>query len=229
MKSHKSLFAGLAFTFALGLAALAQTPPATQPAAPPADDTAPQAYVVIATSKGDIAIELDREHAPISVANFLKYVDSGFYEGTIFHRVMPGFMIQGGGLTADMQEKKSEAPIKNEWQNGLKNNRGTIAMARRGDPDSATCQFFINVVDNPMLDRPSGGAAYAVFGKVVGGMTVVDAIRFVPTGDRPPHQNVPLEPIAIKSVKRVTKDEAMALEAGDKPKPRAPATQPVQH
>lgn len=230
---RNSLFAGLALAFTLAFSAAAQeTPgdaPASKPAAPQVDDTAPQVYVIIATTKGDIAVELDREHAPISVANFLKYTDSDFYAGTIFHRVMPGFMIQGGGMTADMQEKKTEAPIKNEWQNGLKNNRGTIAMARRNDPDSATSQFFINVVDNPMLDQPRGGAAYAVFGKVVGGMKVVDDIRMVQTGTRPPHSDVPVETITISSVKRTTKEAAMALDApksGVTPPAKPPATQP---
>lgn len=223
-----SFFAGLALACMFALAAFTQTPPDSKPAekpaaTQPADDNAPQVYVIISTTKGDIAVELDREHAPITVANFLKYVDSGFYEGTIFHRVMPGFMIQGGGMTADMQEKKTEAPIKNEWQNGLKNNRGTIAMARRAQPDSATAQFFINVVDNPMLDQPNGGAAYAVFGKVVGGMNVVDVIRMVQTGTRPPHSDVPVENISINSVKRTTKEAAMAIDGG-KPGVTSPGT-----
>jgi cyclophilin family peptidyl-prolyl cis-trans isomerase len=123
---------------------------------------------------------------------------------------MPGFMIQGGGFTPDMQQKPADKPIRNEWQNGLKNTRGTLAMARLGgNPDSASCQFFINVVDNAMLDRPQpDGAGYAVFGKVIGGMQVADAIRQVPTGNRGMHQNVPIEPVTIQSMKRLTYDEA---------------------
>jgi cyclophilin family peptidyl-prolyl cis-trans isomerase len=229
---RNSLVAGLALAFTLAFSAAAQeTPgdaPTTKPASPQHDDTTPLAYVLISTSKGDIAVELDREHAPITVANFLKYVDAGFYKDTIFHRVMPNFMIQGGGLNADMQEKPTEAPIKNEWQNGLKNSRGTIAMARRPQPDSATAQFFINVVDNPMLDQPNGGAAYAVFGKVVGGMKVVDAIRMVQTGNKGGHQNVPVEVITITSVNRISKEGAMAVDSA-KPgvtSPTAPPTKP---
>ncbi|HEU5116633.1 MAG TPA: peptidylprolyl isomerase [Isosphaeraceae bacterium] len=156
--------------------------------------------VVIETSKGNITVELDREKAPITVENFLKYVDSGFYNGTIFHRVIPDFMIQGGGLTPNMQEKKTNPEIKNESGNGLSNQRGTIAMARKQDPNSASSQFFINVVDNKPLDTYGGG--YTVFGKVTDGMDVVDAIRVVRTTSRAGMQDVPVEPVLIKSIKR---------------------------
>jgi len=123
-------------------------------------------HVLMQTTKGDIVLALDQDKAPISVANFLQYVDDGHYDGTIFHRVIAHFMIQGGGFTADMRQKSTRAPIKNEWKNGLKNTRGTVSMARTRIADSATCQFFINVVDNGFLDQPNDGAAYAVFGTV---------------------------------------------------------------
>ena len=177
--------------------------PAT-PAGQPAESKQEPAmtYVTMVTSMGDIVIELNNEKAPISTANFLSYVDKGFYDGTIFHRIIPTFMIQGGGFTPDMKQKATGSPIKNEWQNGLKNRRGTIAMARTSAPDSATCQFFINVVDNAMLDMPNGGAAYAVFGKVVSGMDIVDKIKVVKTGNRGMFGDVPVETVEIKSVKR---------------------------
>jgi peptidyl-prolyl cis-trans isomerase A (cyclophilin A) len=183
------------------------------------------------TSKGDIVIELNREKAPISVANFLSYVDKKFYDGTIFHRVIPSFMIQGGGFDEQLNQKPTDPPIKNEWTNGLKNNRGTIAMARLGDAkpnpervNSATSQFFINVVDNPALDQPQrDGGAYAVFGKVVAGMNAVDAIVDVPTTTkttptRNPLQNVPVETVKIESVRKITEDEAKKLIESDKGK-----------
>ncbi len=156
--------------------------------------------VVMKTSLGDVKIELDPQKAPITVKNFLEYVKSGFYSGTIFHRVIPGFMIQGGGFTVDMQEKQTRAPIKNEGGNGLKNDRGTIAMARTGYPDSATAQFFINVVNNDGLNRPApDGYGYAVFGKVISGMDVVDKIAKVKTVMRMGMQDVPEAPVVIKS------------------------------
>ena len=158
-------------------------------------------HVVLDTSYGDIVLELNRELAPITVENFLSYVESGFYDGTVFHRVIHNFMIQGGGMTADMLEKPVRAPIKNEWQNGLKNKRGTIAMARMREPDSAAAQFFINVSDNASLDAASasmGNAGHAVFGRVVEGMDVVDKIRIARTGSRGLHQNVPIEPVVIE-------------------------------
>jgi peptidyl-prolyl cis-trans isomerase A (cyclophilin A) len=157
--------------------------------------------VVIETSKGNITVELDHEKAPITVDNFLKYVDAGFFDGTIFHRVIPGFMIQGGGMTPDMKEKDTNPPIKNESGNGLSNTRGTIAMARTNDPNSATAQFFINVADKSRgLDTYGGG--YAVFGKVTEGMDVADAIVGVPTTTRAGHQDVPQQPVLIKTIKR---------------------------
>ncbi len=159
--------------------------------------------VTMTTSKGDIVIELDEDKAPISTANFLSYVDNGDYDGTIFHRVIDGFMIQGGAFEPDMKQRKGREPIKNEWKNGLSNTRGTIAMARLGNqPDSASNQFFINVADNDFLDQPRDGAGYAVFGRVVEGMDVIDAIKGVKTTDRAGHSDVPDEPVVIQSVKR---------------------------
>lgn len=161
--------------------------------------------VIIETSLGNIEVELNAEKAPISVANFLKYVDKKHYDGTIFHRVIKTFMIQGGGYKEDMSEKDSEAPIKNEAQNGLKNDRGTLAMARTGVVDSATAQFFINVVDNSFLNFKSPdprGFGYAVFGKVVSGMDVVDKIKDVSTGFKGGMDDVPSTPVIMKSVKR---------------------------
>ncbi len=158
--------------------------------------------VVIDTSMGKITVELFEAKAPISVKNFLKYVDDKHYDGTIFHRIIPTFMIQGGGMEPGMKEKRSNAPIKNESTNGLSNERGTLAMARTNDPDSATAQFFINVVDNKALDRSAASAGYAVFGKVIDGMDVVDKIRRVNTGPRGGHENVPLQDIIIRSIKR---------------------------
>ncbi len=157
--------------------------------------------VVMKTSKGEVKIELFADKAPVTVENFLSYVKDGHYNGTVFHRVIPDFMIQGGGMEADMSEKKTKAPIKNEATNGLKNLRGTLAMARTSNPNSATSQFFINTVDNAFLDhRDMGqGFGYAVFGKVVEGMDVVDAITKVPTGNKGMHQNVPTEAVLIES------------------------------
>ena len=157
--------------------------------------------VKLATSMGDIVLELDAEKAPKSVANFVQYVKAGHYNGVVFHRVIDGFMIQSGGMTANMQEKTSglRKPVENEAKNGLKNQRGSIAMARTSDPHSATAQFFINVADNARLDYPSfDGWGYAVFGKVIEGMDVVDKIRAVPTGNKAGHQNVPDQPITIQ-------------------------------
>ncbi len=154
--------------------------------------------VVLETSKGVIEIELDGDKAPISTENFLAYVDSGFYDGTIFHRVIKDFMVQGGGLTADMKQKDTRPPIDNEADNGLKNDRGTIAMARTSDIHSATAQFFINHADNDFLNHGGRDFGYAVFGKVVSGMDVVDAIADVPTG----FQDVPNETVTITSARR---------------------------
>ena len=161
--------------------------------------------VTVETSKGNLTLELDAEKAPATVANFLQYVDESHYDNTIFHRVIPNFMIQGGGFTADMAQKKTKAPIKIESANGLKNNRGTIAMARTNVPDSATCQFFINLKDNDFLNYSSPtpqGYGYAVFGRVTDGMDVVDAIAKVATGNRGGHGDVPQEAVVIKKVSR---------------------------
>jgi peptidyl-prolyl cis-trans isomerase A (cyclophilin A) len=156
--------------------------------------------VEMVTTKGRIVIELDPQAAPVTVANFTKYVEAGYYSGLTFHRVIPGFMIQGGGFDANMNQKTANSPIINEGQNGLKNNRGTIAMARTNDLNSATSQFFINVVNNEALNYPSNGG-YAVFGKVVEGMDVVDAIAAVRTGVKSRMQDVPVEPVVITSAR----------------------------
>jgi peptidyl-prolyl cis-trans isomerase A (cyclophilin A) len=157
-----------------------------------------QQKVKLETSAGDIVVELDAAKAPKTVANFVQYVKDGHYDGTIFHRVISNFMIQGGGMTDNLHEKPTRAPIPLESRNGLSNARGTLAMARTNAPDSATAQFFINVKDNPFLDAGNSSAGYAVFGKVVAGMDVVDKIKTVPTGNRGMNQNVPLEPVLIK-------------------------------
>ena len=167
----------------------------------------PQTIAVeLQTSMGDIVIELNEQAAPITVKNFLRYVEDGFYDGTIFHRVIHRFMIQGGGFTPEMKKKQTRDPIANEAGNGLKNKRGTIAMARSEDPDSATCQFFINHMANPGLDYvPDKSPGYAVFGKVVKGMDVVDAIAWVETTKRAGKDNVPVEPVVIKSAKVISR------------------------
>lgn len=159
--------------------------------------------VQMQTSMGQITIELDSENAPISSENFLSYVRDGFYEQTIFHRVIPNFMVQGGGFTSEMKQKKTKAEIKNEADNGLKNARGTLAMARTQVVDSASSQFFINLVDNDFLNHQSktpNGYGYAVFGKVIEGMEIFDAIAKVKTGNQGYHQDVPTEPVIIESV-----------------------------
>ncbi len=158
--------------------------------------------VVLETSKGDITIELYQDEAPITAENFLKYVDDEFFDGTIFHRVIPNFMIQGGGFTEDMKQKPTRDAIKNKAKNGLKNERGTITMARTNIVDSATAQFFINHADNDFLNNSPRDFGYAVFGKVVDGMDVVDAIAGVKTGRHGPHDDVPTEPVVIRSARR---------------------------
>ena len=176
--------------------------------------------VEMKTSAGTIVIELYPEKAPKTVANFIQYAKDGFYDGTLFHRVIPGFMVQGGGFTREFKEKDARAPVRNEADNGLKNTVGTIAMARTSDPHSATAQFFINVADNRDLDfrfPTQQGYGYAVFGKVVKGMDVVNAITKVATGSAGPHQNVPLKPVVIESARVL--GEAGKPEAG---KPEAP-------
>ena len=163
-----------------------------------------QSKVQLKTSMGDIVLELNDAKAPKSAANFLQYVRDKHYDGTVFHRVIDGFMIQGGGMDANLNEKPTRAPIPLEASNGLKNDRGTIAMARTGNPNSATSQFFINVVNNDMLNAPKpDGHGYAVFGKVVKGMDVVDKIRAVATGNRGMHQNVPTTPVTILSATEI--------------------------
>jgi cyclophilin family peptidyl-prolyl cis-trans isomerase len=167
------------------------------------DDKHP--VVILDTSHGPITLELDREKAPITVDNFLKYVDDGFYDNLIFHRVIPRFMIQGGGFDSELREKQEgqRGKIKNEAGNGLSNARGTIAMARTRDVNSAQNQFFINLIDNDFLDTSGGG--YAVFGKVTDGLNVVDKIAQVATADRGPHEKVPVKPVIIKTARRKTK------------------------
>lgn len=158
--------------------------------------------VVLRTSEGDITLQLFANKAPVTVENFLDYVDAGFYDGTIFHRVIPDFMIQGGGLTADLREKQTSAPISNESKNRLHNTRGTIAMARTGDPDSATSQFFINQRNNLRLDWAPGRPGYTVFGEVILGMDVVDFIASAPTRETGGMAHVPEEPIVIEEIVR---------------------------
>jgi len=159
-------------------------------------------YVNVETSQGDFVLELDSGRAPVTVNNFLTYVDEGFYDGTIFHRVIDNFMIQGGGFTADGQQKPTNDPIMLESQTGLKNNVGTVAMARTNAPNSATAQFFINVKDNDFLNYTPGNPGYAVFGKVASGMETVNAIRGVETGTFQQMGDWPMEPVIIKSIKR---------------------------
>lgn len=195
MKSISQHLAAFALSLAcLTPAALAQTETASAPK---------PVKVVMETSKGTIELELDPAKAPITVANFVKYVKKGHYDGLIFHRVIPTFMIQGGGYTPDLEQRTVDAPIEIESKNGLKNKRGTIAMARTGDPNSATSQFFINVTDNDNLDYPSfDGFGYTVFGKVTKGLEVVDAIKDVETVQRMGREKAfPVEPIIIKSAK----------------------------
>ena len=184
------------------IAALSLVSAAALPAAQAADAPAGQPKVEFVTTMGKFVVQLDPARAPKTVANFLDYVKSGFYKGTIFHRVIPGFMVQGGGFTPDMKQKPTRAPIPLESQNGLRNLRGTIAMARTSDPNSATSQFFVNVADNASLDYPKpDGYGYAVFGKVISGMDVIDKIVAVPTKNDGPFQNVPVKPIVIEDAK----------------------------
>ena len=161
--------------------------------------------VKLETSIGDIVIELNEKAAPVTVKNFIRYAEEGFYDGTIFHRVIPNFMIQGGGFKSDMQQKKTREPIVNEAKNGLKNDRGTIAMARTNDPNSATAQFFINHKNNDFLNYSGAqNPGYAVFGKVIEGMDVVDKIAAVKTSQKGPQSDVPVEPVVIKSARVIS-------------------------
>lgn len=198
--SRRIVLAGLmAATTLAPLAALAQ-------AASPAAAAAKTERVQFATTAGKFTIEVYPDAAPKTVANFMEYVKSGFYSGTIFHRVINGFMVQGGGYDSDMKEKPTRAPIPLEAQNGLKNKAGTVAMARTSNPNSATAQFFVNVVDNPNLDYPQpDGNGYAVFGKVVEGMDTIDKIKTTPTTAYGAMRNVPAAPIVIESATVVTK------------------------
>ena len=203
MRQGRTLLASYACCAALlGLCALSMTDAS-------AADSPDRPVVVLDTTAGAITLELDRPKAPITVDNFLKYVDAGFFDGLIFHRVIPGFMIQGGGFSENLEEKSEDCgrPIQNEARNGLSNVRGTIAMARTPNPNSASSQFFINLVDNSgSLDPNAESAGYAVFGKVVAGMNVVDMIARVPTGrknsPKGPLGDVPLQSVVIKSARR---------------------------
>ncbi|MEW5966447.1 MAG: peptidylprolyl isomerase [Pseudomonadota bacterium] len=207
-----------AATLLLGIAGCgASEPPAQKVSTAPAAGQPANPRVLIQTSKGNITVEVFPSQAPQTVKNFLGYVQGGFYDGLIFHRVIPDFMIQTGGMHPDMTEKPKKAPIPNEADNGLRNLRGTLAMARMGDPHSASSQFFINVANNHFLDhrgKSFQGWGYAVFGQVVEGMDVVDAIVAVPRGNRGPHGDVPLEPILMQ---RVSVLPAAAPAASPKP------------
>jgi cyclophilin family peptidyl-prolyl cis-trans isomerase len=172
------------------------------PAAAQSGSGLPNPQIVISTNYGDITLRLFRDKAPKTVENFLAYVEDGFYEGTIFHRVIPNFMIQGGGFTLEMEEKPTRDPVVNESQNRLHNVRGTIAMARTSDPDSATAQFFINQRTNLRLDWTPGAPGYTVFGEVIDGMSVVDYIASAPVQQIGPHANVPVDPVIIEKVSR---------------------------
>lgn len=192
----------------LGLALL---PVAFMPAQ--AQENAPR--VRLTTTLGDIELKLNAEKAPITTANFLQYVDRGHYDGLIFHRVIPGFMIQGGGFTPEMEQVDTDAPIQNESDNGLSNTRGSIAMARTRDPHSATAQFFINTVDNPRLDGSARRPGYTVFGQVVKGMDTVDRISAVQTGRKGMHGDVPLTPVVIEQAVRITVEAPAEQDAAD--------------
>lgn len=206
----------------LGIAACGAGEPGKQTASTePAPGQPPNPRVLIETSKGNITVELFPGNAPQTTQNFLDYANAGFYDGLIFHRVIPGFMIQGGGMTPDMTEKPRNAPIRNEADNGLRNLRGTLAMARMADPDSASSQFFINVADNAFLDHRGTSYdtwGYAVFGRVVDGMQVVDAIVAAPRGDRGPYQDVPVEPAVMKRV-TLLPETGVATRSGAAPQP----------
>jgi len=195
-------------TLLLGLALL---PVAFMPAQ--AQETAPR--VRLTTTLGDIELELNADKAPVTTANFLQYIDKGHYDGLIFHRVIPGFMIQGGGFTPDMEQVDTDAPIQNESDNGLSNRRGSIAMARTRDPHSATAQFFINTVDNPALNGSPSRPGYAVFGQVVKGMDTVDRISAVQTGRKGMHGDVPLTPVVIEQAVRITEEAPAEQDAAE--------------
>ena len=203
-RSRLALAAALVMAFALPLHAADEPAKSASPTSScTAKGNAPM-KVKLTTSMGNIVIELNKDKAPISTDNFVKYVESGHYNGTVFHRVIDGFMVQGGGMTKDMRQKPTNPPIKNESTNGLKNSNYTVAMARTNVRDSATSQFFINVKDNDFLDfRSDASPGYAVFGKVVEGQDVVDKIRKVPTGNSMGHENVPVTPVVIEKAECV--------------------------
>jgi len=207
---------------------LAQAPPAAAPAPKPVP-TGPFVALEVAQGRnalGTIVIALNAEKAPVTVKNFLGYVRAGYYDGTVFHRVIPGFMIQGGGFTSDIKEKPAGEPIKNEASNGLRNSRGTIAMARLDAPNSATTQFYINLRANHTLDYGIRGAGYAVFGEVVEGMGVVDRIATVPTTRRGPYENVPEVAVVIKQAREVAAPASLAQPAVSPPAAQPPADPP---
>lgn len=206
--------------------ASAKQPDATESTQQPETQTAPEevsyVYVSIETSKGTMYVALNESKAPISTKNFVTYAEEDYYNGTVFHRVIKGFMAQAGGFElsddGDLQKKPTKDPIANEWKNGLSNTRGTLAMARLGrQPDSATSQFFINLVDNPFLDQPRDGAGYAVFGRIVKGLDVLDAIGNAETGVQGVYADVPTDPIVIESVEVLSdaQIEELDLAAGD--------------
>ena len=208
--SRRIAIASLLAAAALPLAVSSQTQPPTQPKSCTPQGNMPM-KVKLTTSMGPIVLELDRAKAPVSVDNFVKYVESGHYNGTVFHRVIDGFMVQGGGFDKNMSQKPVNAPIKNEGANGLKNENYTVAMARTGVRDSATAQFFINVKDNEFLNytgESPQGWGYAVFGKVVEGMDTVEKIKKVATGTKGGHQNVPNEPVVLEKAECVQGDVA---------------------
>lgn len=219
VRSAVALF--VAITAITNLASAQNAKPGSAVATTADAPAASPVYVSMTTSKGVIYLELNAAKAPISTENFVSYTKEGFYNGTIFHRVIKTFMIQGGGFTADMKQKATKAPISNEWQNGLPNSRGAISMARTNEPNSATSQFFINTVDNKMLDQPRGGAAYAVFGKVIKGMDVVDAIAAVPTGPSSGMGDVPKTVVTIEKMEVLAGPPAMDAPAA--PAPTTPA------
>src|SRR5262249_19745570 len=211
--------------------AQASASPAASPSPTPSPRPTPAGPVVVMdTSAGRIRLGLYEDKAPVTVENFVRYARKGCYDGTVFHRVIPGFMVQGGGMTPDLKEKPTEKPIRNEARNGLRNNRGTVAMARTDDPDSATAQFFINVKDNASLDFGIRGAGYAVFGEVLEGMDVVDKIVSVATTTRGQYQNTPVTPVVINTVRVEGASRPAAKPAGAAPAPGPSATaRPTAH
>ena len=237
--SIRALVAPLAASIAIAFPAVAQdgaapaapAAPAQAPAAAPAPAPAGTVFVRISTSKGDMLLELDAVKAPISVDNFMKYVKGGFYDGTVVHRIVPGFVVQGGGFDQAMVQKQTNPAIKNEWKNGLKNGRGTISMARLPSPDTATSQFFLNLKDNPALDG-ANGPGYAVFGRIVVGLDVLDAMGASPTmskevtdqaGRKQVFSDVPVEAIVMTKAVEIDAASAASMIEAAKAKPTAPA------